>query len=66
MYRAPLADIGFVLHQLIGRDALEGCEGFEDYSQELAGTILEEAARFAEMVLDPLNRPGDREGAHWS
>jgi 3-(methylsulfanyl)propanoyl-CoA dehydrogenase len=66
MYRAPLADIGFVLHRLIGREALAGCEGFEDYSPDLAATILTEAGRFAETVLEPLNKTGDREGAHWS
>jgi 3-(methylthio)propanoyl-CoA dehydrogenase len=66
MYRAPLADIEFVLHQLIGREALAGCEAFPDYSPELASTVLEEAARFAETVLEPLNQSGDREGAHWS
>ncbi|MGH8217018.1 MAG: acyl-CoA dehydrogenase [Steroidobacteraceae bacterium] len=66
MYRAPLPDIGFVLHRLIGREALAGCEGFADYSEELAATILSEAGRFAESVLEPLNQPGDREGAHCS
>ncbi len=66
MYRAPLAEIGFVLHQLIGGKALAGCEAFADYSEELAASILSEAARFAETVLEPLNKSGDREGAHWS
>ena len=66
MYRAPLADIGFVMHRLIGAEALAGCEGFADYSEELATTILVEAARFAETVLEPLNKSGDQEGAHWS
>ncbi|HEY2590651.1 MAG TPA: acyl-CoA dehydrogenase [Steroidobacteraceae bacterium] len=66
MYRAPLADIGFILHRLIGREALAGCEGFADYSEDLAATVLTEAARFAETVLEPLNKTGDREGAHWS
>ncbi len=66
MYRAPLEDIGFVLHELIGAEALAGCEGFPDYSPDLASTVLSEAARFAESVLAPLNKSGDREGAHWS
>ncbi|HUK01839.1 MAG TPA: acyl-CoA dehydrogenase C-terminal domain-containing protein [Steroidobacteraceae bacterium] len=66
MYQAPLKDIGFVLHDLIGERALADCPAFADYSAELAGSILEEAARFAQDVLEPLNQPGDREGAHWS
>ncbi len=65
-YRAPLKDIDFVLHELIGPEALAGCPDFADYSPELANSVLSEAARFAETVLAPLNTVGDREGAHWS
>jgi alkylation response protein AidB-like acyl-CoA dehydrogenase len=66
MYRAPLKDIGFVLHQLLDEHALAGCPAFMDYSAELADTILQEAGKFAENVLDPLYKSADREGAHWS
>jgi len=66
MYRAPLSDITFVLDELLGPEALAGCRGLEEYSPELAAGVLEEAARFAEGVLEPLNKTGDREGAHWS
>jgi 3-(methylsulfanyl)propanoyl-CoA dehydrogenase len=66
MYRAPLRDIEFVLQELLGATPLAGCRDFPDYSADLAHTVLEEAARFAETVLEPLNKTGDREGAHWS
>jgi 3-(methylthio)propanoyl-CoA dehydrogenase len=66
MYRAPLKEIEFALHELIGPQALAGCANLADYSTEVANSVLEEAARFAETVLAPLNQPGDREGAHWS
>ncbi|HTT01287.1 MAG TPA: acyl-CoA dehydrogenase [Steroidobacteraceae bacterium] len=66
MYRAPLQDITFILNELIGTDALAGCPEFADYSPELATTVLNEAARFAETVLDPLCKSGDREGARWT
>lgn len=66
MYRAPLSDIRFVLEDLLDTSALSGMPGLEDYSSELATAVLEEAARFAEDVLDPLNQTGDREGARWS
>jgi len=66
MYQVPLKDFDFVLHELIGVDALAGCPDFADYSAELGNSVLAEAARFAETVLEPLNKPGDREGAHWS
>ncbi|HUN25646.1 MAG TPA: acyl-CoA dehydrogenase [Steroidobacteraceae bacterium] len=66
MYRAPLKDIGFVLNELLGEHSPPARGGFPDYSPELGATILTEAARFAETVLEPLNKQGDREGAHWS
>jgi alkylation response protein AidB-like acyl-CoA dehydrogenase len=66
MYRAPVKDIRFVLDELIGGDALRACPEFADYSSETADAVLGEAARFAETVLEPLCKSGDREGAHWS
>jgi 3-(methylsulfanyl)propanoyl-CoA dehydrogenase len=66
MYRAPLQDLSFVLLKLLGPDPLAGCPAHADYSADLAQSVLSESARFAEGVLDPLSRVGDREGAHWS
>ncbi len=66
MYRAPVTDIRFVLEELLGPDALSGCPSLADYSAELGAGVLEEAARFAEGVLEPINKSGDREGTRWS
>ena len=66
MYRAPVKDLRFVLDELIGTDALRACAEFADYSSETSEAVLGEAARFAETVLEPLCKSGDREGAHWS
>ena len=66
MYRAPLEDLRFVLEELLGTGQLAACPALADYSDEVGVSILEEAARLAETVLDPLNRSGDREGAHWT
>ena len=66
MYRAPLRELRFVLEELLGSTALSDCPQYAEYSHELGRTILEEAGRFAESVLEPLNRTGDQEGAHWS
>jgi len=66
MYRAPLKDLRFVLEELLDTRSLSSWPGFEDYSSELADSVLNEAARFAETVLDPINRTGDEEGAHWT
>ena len=66
MYRAPLEELRFVLEELLGTGRLAACPALADYSDEVGVSILEEAARLAETVLDPLNRSGDREGAHWA
>lgn len=66
MYRAPLKDLSFVLHRVIDDGQLSACAAFADYSADLADTILQEAGKFAENVLDPLWRSADREGAKWS
>jgi 3-(methylthio)propanoyl-CoA dehydrogenase len=66
MYRAPLREMRFVLEELLGAGHLSACAPFAEYSDELGRSVLEEAARFAQEVLDPLNRPGDVEGARWT
>ena len=66
MYRAPVKDLRFVLDELIGADLLRACPKFAEYTGETADAVLGEAARFAEVVLEPLCKSGDREGAKWS
>ena len=66
MYRAPLREMRFVLEELLRAGSLSACPPFAEYSDELGRSVLEEAGRFAETVLDPLNQPGDAEGARWT
>ena len=66
MYKAPLKELRFAIHQLIGDEKLVGLPGLPDYSTEFADAVLEEAGRFAENELDPINRIGDRTGAKWT
>jgi 3-(methylsulfanyl)propanoyl-CoA dehydrogenase len=66
MYQAPLRDLRFVLHELLDTRAIENSADLPDYTAEVADSVLTEAGRFAEQVLEPLNQSGDREGAHWS
>jgi alkylation response protein AidB-like acyl-CoA dehydrogenase len=63
VYSVPLRDIQFVLTELADLDAVAALPGCEEASREVATAILEEAARFAESVLAPLNRSGDVQGA---
>jgi len=66
MYRAPTKDVLFVLNELIGPQTVSTCPNFAEYSPELAESVLDEAARFAQDVLDPLNKTGDQEGVRWT
>src|SRR5271155_3413611 len=63
MYHAPLQDLRFVLDELLEMQRLTALPRFAEFSPELAASILEQAARFAEDVLAPLNAAGDRNGA---
>jgi alkylation response protein AidB-like acyl-CoA dehydrogenase len=62
-YRAPLAEMDFVLNELAGLAQVAKLPGFEEAAPDVVAAILEEGAKFATEVLDPLNAPGDREGA---
>jgi hypothetical protein len=66
IYKAPLDDLRFVLHDLFGAEAtLTALEGGEGHTRDLLDAVLEEAARFNEQVLAPLNAPADAEGCHF-
>ncbi len=58
-YRAPLREMRFLLRELAGVDALRNLAPYEEVSPELVSAILEEAAKFAENVLAPLNGAGE-------
>jgi alkylation response protein AidB-like acyl-CoA dehydrogenase len=62
-YRAPLTEMQFVLTELAGLEQVASLPGYEETSPDVVGAILEEAAKFATEVLDPLNGGGDREGS---
>jgi len=66
MYHSPLREIRFVMSELLASQELEQLYADSGYSAELADNILEEGAKFAETVLEPLNQGGDREGARWT
>jgi alkylation response protein AidB-like acyl-CoA dehydrogenase len=62
-YSAPLADLRFLLHELHGYgETVASLPGFEEATGELVDTVLEEAAKFCENELLPLNQPGDEAG----
>jgi alkylation response protein AidB-like acyl-CoA dehydrogenase len=62
VYKAPLDDMRFVLHELYDSKTVAELPGYEEFTPELMDSVLEEAAKFSEGVLFPLNQSGDLEG----
>src|SRR5262249_2398221 len=63
VYTAPLDEMRFVLHDVLGADKLLAeLPGHEEHGAELIETVLAEAAKFCEEKFLPLNRSGDEEG----
>ena len=62
-YIAPLKDMLFVINELAGLDEVARLPGCEEVNADLVQAVLNEAAKFAQEVLAPLNRVGDTEGA---
>jgi alkylation response protein AidB-like acyl-CoA dehydrogenase len=61
-YKAPVRDLTFILNDVLDIDRYANQPGLQDVSAELAQQVLEEAGRFADEVIAPINNPGDKEG----
>jgi alkylation response protein AidB-like acyl-CoA dehydrogenase len=62
-YAAPLRDMQFVLHELLDVEAeLKGMPRHAELDADTINQVLEEAGKFCEEVLFPLNQSGDQEG----
>jgi alkylation response protein AidB-like acyl-CoA dehydrogenase len=62
-YKAPVRDMKFVLNEVFAADKLLATmPGTQEVTEDLIGTVLEEAGKVAESLLAPLNRIGDEEG----
>ncbi len=64
-YVAPLKDMQFVLKKVVGLDQVNTLPGWEEVTEDVVDAILEEASKFANEVLSPLNAQGDKHGAKW-
>lgn len=62
-YRFPYQDALFVLNELVGFEDICAQAQLGDLSEGLAEAVLDEAARFGQEQLAPLNWSGDQKGA---
>jgi alkylation response protein AidB-like acyl-CoA dehydrogenase len=61
-YKAPVDEMLFLLNDVFHIERYDNLPGFSDASADTVAAILGEAAKFAEEVIQPLNRVGDSEG----
>ncbi|HEX2554835.1 MAG TPA: acyl-CoA dehydrogenase [Microvirga sp.] len=61
-YRAPVADLAFTLRHVAGLDRAIRDGLYGDLGADVVDSILEEAGRFANEAIAPLNRVGDAHG----
>jgi alkylation response protein AidB-like acyl-CoA dehydrogenase len=64
-YIAPLKDMLFNIKYLAGIDQIAQLPGMEDAGFDTAQAVLEEAAKFNEGVISPLNWSGDQHPTSW-
>ncbi len=65
-YRAPLADIRFLLGEVFAAEELfASMPGTEEVSEDLITAILDEAGKIAEGLLAPINQSGDQQACVW-
>ncbi len=64
-YVAPLKDMLFNIKHLADIEQVALIPGFEDAGFDTAQAVLEEAAKFNEGVLSPLNWEGDKNPSSW-
>ena len=65
VYRAPVDDMKFILNDLLELETLKDVPQFDELTPDLVDDVLNNAAKFAEEVLQPLNQSGDEEGCHY-
>ncbi len=61
-YKAPVDDMLFLLDDVLHYERYDNLPGFADAPRDVVEAILNEAAKVAEEILQPINLSGDREG----
>jgi len=66
IYNVPLDDFRFLFHEFLDLEACRTLDSMAEATPDLIDAVLEEFARLAEDVLQPLNEVGDREGCQYN
>lgn len=62
IYKAPVKDVEFLLNDVLKLKRYGNLSSFAEATPDLVSAILEEAGKFTEEVMQPLNQSGDTEG----
>lgn len=63
-YRAPVAELRYLLKHVLDVQSLSRLAEFADLDDATVESLLDEGARYCESVLAPLNATGDQVGSH--
>ena len=66
IYNAPLDDFRFLLHEVLDLSLCRDLPSMAEATPDLIDAVLEEGARLAQDVIQPLNAVGDREGCRYA
>lgn len=64
-FKSPTRDTLFVMNELLGFEKHYADLGFEDATPDMVDAICQEAAKFTDNVLAPINAIGDQVGCKW-
>lgn len=62
VYRAPIQDTLFLINDVLRIERYSNLEGFANATPDMVEAVLNEAGKFCEEVLFPINQSGDLEG----
>ena len=61
-YTAPVADMGFVLKEVVALEKLCQFAGFDPSTVDILETVLDAAGKLAKEEIEPINQSGDLQG----
>jgi alkylation response protein AidB-like acyl-CoA dehydrogenase len=65
VYKAPIRDFQFLLHEYLNLGQYKDVPGFADAGPELMNPVLDAAAQYCEEVLFPINQKADAQGLRY-